>query len=241
MTFVLSKLRTPEGKILRRYREEEARYDGYLYDYTATATACLDLYEATYEPHYIQTAHELMLRVEDKFSNENGTFHETASDGEELLVRQISGYDGVEPSGNSNAALTLLRLSAYLADPTLALKAEKIFLNFSEELMEYGLNSAFMLQALHLHLGGMKEVAVIGKRNDPTTEELLNTLRKGFYPNAVFAFVYEDEVENAGKTIPLLKNRQLINGKATAYVCRQGACLAPVHSAEELVKLLSYE
>ncbi|MBT5868186.1 MAG: thioredoxin domain-containing protein [Nitrospinaceae bacterium] len=241
MTFVLSKLRTPEGKILRRYREEEARYDGYLYDYTATATACLDLYEATYEPHYIQTAHELMLRVEDKFSNENGTFHETASDGEELLVRQISGYDGVEPSGNSNAALTLLRLSAYLADPTLALKAEKIFLNFSEELMEYGLNSAFMLQALHLHLGGMKEVAVIGKRNDPTTEELLNTLRKGFYPNAVFAFVYEDEVENAGKTIPLLKNRQLVNGKATAYVCRQGACLAPVHSAEELVKLLSYE
>ena len=51
MEFLLSQLRTPEGKILRRYRDGEARYDGYLYDYTATATACLDLYEATYEPH----------------------------------------------------------------------------------------------------------------------------------------------------------------------------------------------
>jgi uncharacterized protein len=241
MEFLLTQLRTPEGKILRRYRDGEARYDGYLFDYTATATACLDLYEATNEPHYIQTAHELMQRVEDKFLSDNGTFHETASDGEELLVRQISGYDGVEPSGNSNAALALLRLSAYLTDPSLSLKAEKIFLNFNEELMEHGLNSAFMLQALHLYLGGLKEVAVVGKRNDSATQELRDALRKGFYPNAVFAFAYEDEIEDAGKTIPLLRDRELINGKATAYVCRQGACLAPVHSVEELAKLLSYE
>jgi len=239
MEFILTRLRTPEGKLLRRYRDGEARYDGYLCDYTATATACLDLYEATYEPHYIETARELMQRVEDKFHSDNGTFHETASDGEELLVRQISGYDGVEPSGNSNAALALLRLSAYLADPDLSKKAEKIFLNFNDELMEYGLNSVFMLQALHLYLGGLKEVAVVGKRNDPATQELLDTLRKGFYPNAVFAFAYEDDVANT--VIPLLKDRKLVNGKATAYVCRQGTCLAPVHSAEELVKLLSYE
>jgi hypothetical protein len=137
--------------------------------------------------------------------------------------------------------LTLLRLSAYLAKPELASRAEKILLNFSDELMEYGLNSAFMLQALHLYLGGLKEVAVVGKRNDPTTQELLSTLRKGFYPNAVFAFAYEDQIESAGKLVPLLKDRKLINGKGTAYVCRQGTCLAPVDSAEELVKLLSYE
>ncbi|MBC8287208.1 MAG: thioredoxin domain-containing protein [Nitrospinae bacterium] len=239
MEFILTRLRTPEGKLLRRYRDGEARYDGYLCDYTATATACMDLYEATYEPHYIQTARELMQRVEDKFYNENGTFHETASDGEELLVRQISGYDGVEPSGNSNAAMALLRLSAYLLDPALSLKAEKIFLNFNEELMEYGLNSAFMLQALHLYLGGLKEVAVVGKRNDPETQKLLDTLHKGFYPNAVFAFAYDDQIENT--PIPLLKNRKLIDGKATAYVCRHGTCLTPVQSAEELVKLLSYD
>jgi uncharacterized protein len=241
MKFLLSHLRTPEGKFLRRYRDGEARYDGYLFDYTATATACLDLYEATHEPHYIQTASDLMQRVDEKFLSEDGTYHETASDGEELLVRQISGYDGVEPSGNSNAAYALLRLSAYLADPSLSLKAEKIFLNFREELMEHGLNSAFMLQALHLYLGGLKEVAVVGKKNDSLTQSLLDTLRKGFYPNAVFAFAFEDEIAKTGNIIPLLKDRKLVNGKATAYVCRQGACLAPVHTVEELVKLLSYE
>ena len=241
MKFILTHLRTPEGKLFRRYRDGEARYDGYLCDYTATAIACMDLYEATYESHYIQTARELMQRVEDKFCNKNGTFHDTASDGEELLVRQVSGYDGVEPSGNSNAALAFLRLSAYLGEAKMFLKAEKIFLSFSDELMEFGLNSAFMLQALHLYLGGLKEVAVVGKRNDPATQKMLDTLRKGFYPIVVFAFAYEDQIENVEKHIPLLKDRKLVNGKVTAYFCRQGTCLTPVNSAEELLKLLSYE
>ncbi|MBC8283184.1 MAG: thioredoxin domain-containing protein [Nitrospinae bacterium] len=241
MQFLLEKLRTSDGKMLRRYREGEARYDGYLFDYSATAVACLDLYEATYDPLYIETARELMQRVVEKFSSNNGAFHETASDAEELLVRQISGSDGVEPSGNSSAAMAFLKLSAYLIDPELTQKAENIFLSFYDELMEYGLNSAYMLQALHLYLGGLKEVAIVGKKNDATTQDFLTTIRKGFFPNSVFAFSYEEDVDINAKTIPLLEGRKLQNGKATAYVCRQGTCLPAVQTSEELVKLLSYD
>ena len=50
----------------------------------------------------------------------------------------------------------------------------------------------------------------------------------------------EEDIEINAKTIPLLKDRKLQNGKATAYVCRVGACLPPVQTSEELVKLLSY-
>lgn len=241
MQFLLDHLRTADGKMLRRYREEEARYDGYLFDHSATAVACLELYEATYNPHYIETARELMQLVVEKFSSENGAFYETASDAEKLIIRQISGYDGVEPSGNSSAALAFLKLSAYLIDPELTKKAENIFLSFSDELMEYGLNSSYMLQALHLYLGGLKEVAIVGKKNDAATQNFLTTIRKGFFPNSVFAFSYEDEIEKNAKIIPLLKGRKLHQGKATAYVCRQGTCLPPVQTSEELVKLLSYE
>lgn len=232
--FIFSKLRTPEGTLLRRYRENDARYDGYLFDYTALAVACLDLYEATYNPKYIRQAQELMQTVEKKFAAD-GAYYETASDGENLIVRQISGYDGVEPSGNSNAALALLRLSAYLTNPTLEQKAEKIFYVFQEDLMEYGLNSSFMMQALHLYLGGLKEVAIIGSRNGD--DAMLKTIRRGFFPNSVFAFAYEDEKTD----IPLLAGRKTINGKTTAYVCKRGTCLAPVTSSEELIKLLNYD
>ena len=240
MQFILSEMRQPDGKLLRRYRDGEGRYDGYLFDYSSTAVACLELYEATYNWDYVRHARELMQRVEEKFASE-GAFYETASDSENLIVRQISGYDGVEPSGNSNAAMAFLKLSAYLAEPALAVNAEKIFTAFHEDLTEYGLNSAFMMQALHLYLGGLKEVAIVGPRKHPSTEEMLKTVRSGFFPNAVFAFSYEDEVEQAAREVPLLAGRKVVDGQATAYVCRQGTCLAPVTSVENLIKLLNYE
>ncbi len=151
MRFILSNLKTTEGKLLRRFRDGEARYDGYLFDYTSIAVACLELYEATYDTTYILQARDFMQMVEEKFTSE-GAYYETASDGEKLIVRQISGYDGVEPSGNSNAALAFLKLGAYLANADFIACAEKVFLAFHEDLTKYGMNSSFMLQALHLYL-----------------------------------------------------------------------------------------
>jgi uncharacterized protein YyaL (SSP411 family) len=240
MKFILDTLRQPDGKLLRRYRDGQARFDGYLFDYTSTAVACLDLYEATYKGKYIRHARDLMAKVVEKFSSQ-GAYFETASDAENLIVRQISGYDGVEPSGNSNAAMAFLRLSAYLTDPGLSVHAEKIFKAFHEDITEYGLNSAFMMQALHLYLGGLKEVAIVGPRDHSSTEEMLAAIRRGFFPNAVFAFGWKDEIESLAKEVPLLAGRKVVDGKATAYVCRQGTCLAPVTSVADLVKLLNYE
>ena len=240
MQFVLTRLKTPEGKLLRRYREGEARYDGYLFDYTSTATACLELYETTYDLTYILQARDIMHTVEKKFASD-GAYYETANDGEQLIVRQISGYDGVEPSGNSNAALAFLKLGTYLGDSEFIKKAEKVFLAFHEDLNEYGLNSSFMMQALHFYLGGLKGVAVVAPRDHPSTEKMLKTIRSEFFPNAVFAFAYEDEVKQKSHDLPLLSGRQVKDGKATAYVCKLGTCLAPVTSTEELRGLLKYK
>jgi hypothetical protein len=240
MKFILSTLKTPEGKLLRRFREGEARYDGYLFDYSSIAVACLELYEATYNTKYILAARDLMQTVEEKFSSD-GAYYETAVDAEKLIVRQISGYDGVEPSGNSNAALAFLKLGAYLANPGFIRHAEKIFLAFHEDLAEYGMNSSFMMQALHLYLGGLKEVAIIGKKNDPSTKKMLKTIRSQFFPNAVFAFSYEDEVAKKITDLPLLAEKTILGGKATAYVCRLGTCLTPVNASEDLINLLKYE
>ena len=240
MKFILTNLKTPEGKLLRRFREGEARYNGYLFDYSSIAVACLELYEATYNKDYIIEAQDLMHVVEEKFSSE-GAFYETAVDAEKLIVRQISGYDGVEPSGNSNAALAFLKLSAYLANPNLIRNAEKIFLAFNEDLEEHGVNSSFMMQALHLYLGGLNEVAVIGKKNDPSTKEMLKTIRSKFFPNAIFAFSFEDEAARNSVDVPLLAGKKITHDKVTAYVCRLGSCLAPVNSSEDLINLLKYE
>lgn len=235
LAFIWEHLHTGEGKLLRRWRDGQARYDGYLFDYTSIAVACLELYEATYNPDYIDKAAELMQTVEEKFKAPHA-YYETADDGEELIVRQISGYDGVEPSGNSNAALALLKLSAYKLDPDLEKRAENIFVAFYVEMMEYGLNSPFMMQALHLYLSGKKEVAIVAPRDHASADEMLKLIRTGFFPNAVFAFAWEDAPEK--QRIPLLADKKVVDGKATAYVCEHGTCRAPVTSAGELKTLL---
>ena len=235
LAFIWEHLHTDDGKLLRRWRDGQARYHGYLFDYTSIAVACLELYEATYNPDYIDKAAELMQTVEDKFKAPHA-YYETAEDGEDLIVRQISGYDGVEPSGNSNAALALLKLSAYHLDLDLEKRAENIFVTFYDEIMEYGLNSPFMMQALHLYLSGKKEVAIVAPRNHTSADDMLKLIRTGFFPNAVFAFAWEDAPEK--QRIPLLADKKAIDGKATAYVCEHGACKAPVTSAGELKALL---
>jgi hypothetical protein len=176
-----------------------------------------------------------MHTVEDKFKAPHA-YYETASDGEDLIVRQISGYDGVEPSGNSNAALAFLKLSAYRLDLDLEKRAEDIFVAFHDELMEYGLNSPFMMQALHLYLAGKKEVAIVAPRDHASADDMLKLIRTGFFPNAVFAFAWEDAPEK--QRIPLLADKQAVDGKATAYVCEHGTCRKPVTSPGELKALL---
>ncbi|MFQ5482105.1 MAG: thioredoxin domain-containing protein [Nitrospinaceae bacterium] len=237
MEFVWDRLRTADGKLLRRWREGEARYDGYLFDYTAIALAAAELYEATFDPEFALRARGLMQAVEDRFAGP-GAYFETTKDGEDLIMRQVSGYDGVEPSGNSNACMVLLKLAAWFQEPAYEEKAETLFRSFQDDLTEYGLNSPFMMQALHLYAGGKKEVALIGVRGHPSTGELLDGVSRGFFPNAVFAFAHEDD---PGKDrLPLLAGKKAVQGRAAAYVCQRGTCLPPVTSMQELHNLLQY-
>jgi len=229
--FIWNNLRAAEGKLLRRYREGDARYDGFLCDYTTLALACVELYEATYNPDYLDKAEELMKTVEDKFAGK-GACYETASDAEQLIVRQVSGYDGVEPSGNASGAMALLKLAALTQNVEYERRAEKIFLAFYEEITEFGINSSFLMQALHLYLGGCKQVAVTGVPNDASTEEMWRFMRRRFHPNAVFAFTFEGEAD--AKRVPLLADKKIIEGKATAHICQHGSCLPPVTRTEEI-------
>ena len=237
LQFILDNLESLESRLLRRWREGEARYKGYLFDYTSIAHACCELYEATFNPRYLSKARDLMQTVEDLFQSETGAYYETPSDGEDLIVRQISGYDGVEPSGNSNAAMVLLKLAGWLADPEYERRAERVFLAFYDDVSEYGLNSSFMMQALHLYAAGLKEVAIVGARGDNNTEAFLEVAQKRFFPNAVFAFAWDDDP--AKDAVPLLAGKTSVGGKTTAYVCSHGACQAPVTTVEELVSQLN--
>jgi hypothetical protein len=239
--FILGNLRDPQGRLLRRYREGEARFLGYLADHAQLAVACLDLYEAGRAPEWFDHALGLMREVNRLFRNPQGPYFDTGGDAEPLLARTVDGYDGVEPSGNSAAALAFLRLHAYGVREGFEDDALRILAGFGEPLAQVGVSHAALLCALDFHLAPPREVAVVGDPAAADTQALLAALDRRFLPNTVVAFAAPDQVEELGGLIPLLASRQAVGGRATAFVCRDMACQLPVHTAEELERQLREE
>ena len=97
-------------------------------------------------------------------------------------------------------------------------------------------HGTFMLQALHLYASGLKEVALVGVEGDPTTQAMVQMASREFFPNAVFAFGLAGDPQK--DAIPLLKDKEPVDGKPAAYVCEHGACLKPVTTVDDLRALL---
>ena len=90
------------------------------------------------------------------------------------------------------------------------------------------------LAALDFYVSSPKEVVIIGPRNNPATEALLQTVNGAFHPNKVLVGA-ESEGDYG---LPLLESRGMIDGKPTAYVCQNYACQLPVTTPEQLATQL---
>lgn len=236
--FLFSHLFDDSGRLLRRYREGEARFQGYLVDYAQLAVACLDLYEATYNEKWFVKAQELMADVNRLFFNPKGPYFDTGSDAEKLLTRSMDGFDGVEPSGNSACTSAFLKLHAYGLRDGHQAHADRIFSGFSRYLAQAGVSFSAMLSALDTRLSKPLEVVVVGNRAETETRAMLTLLAQHYSPGMVTAFAEPGDVERLGEIIPLLKGRTTLNGKPTAYVCRDMACSLPVTRVEKLAEQL---
>jgi len=238
--FILAELRDDSGRLLRRWREGEARFKGYLVDYAQMAIACLDLLETTYEPRWFDEALSLMRDVNRLFRNEGGPYFDTGSDAERLIARTMDGYDGVEPSGNSSAAMAFLRLHALGVREGCLADALRIFSAFLPALGQAGVSFSAMLAALDFHLAPAREVAILGAPDAPGMRDLLREVRQRYLPDGVVMCADPAEAEALGGRIPLLASRQAIDGRPTAYVCRDMACRLPVHTAADLAAQLQH-
>ncbi len=111
--FLLGSLRDGEGRLLRTYKDGEARLNAYLEDHAFLLEALLTLYEASFEAEWYEHAVALAETMVERFGDpERGGFFSTSADHEQLIARRKDLDDHPIPSGNSAAALGLLRLAA---------------------------------------------------------------------------------------------------------------------------------
>jgi len=234
--FILNQMRTGEGRLLRSYRNGKARLTGYLNDYAFLTEGLLNLYEATFDRRWLDEAVKLTdFAVKYYFDAKSGGFFFTASDGEKLIVRSKNPYDGAIPAGNSVQALNLLRLAVLLDRKDYREKAESIFRAFALR-MERSPGAFERLScAADFYHDRVKEIAIIGDPQSADTRALVRTVYDRYLPNKVVVLA-SDKAEDP--TIPLLKGKTRIQGKAAAYVCEHYRCRLPVTTPEDLAKQL---
>ena len=233
--FILENMCTDRGLLLHTFTDGHARFNAYQDDYACLIVGLVDLYEASFEPSYLIAARDFTEVMIDQFwDREDGGFFYTGRDHEELIVRSKNPFDNATPSGNSMGAMALLRLGTLLEREDWRDMGARILHLFGRHIREVPSGFGNMICALDLYLQGAVEVAILGDRDSEDTVALLNVVNKTWRPNVVLCGG-SDPVSDA---IPLLKNRGMIDGRATAYVCRNFVCSEPVTDAEALEKLL---
>jgi uncharacterized protein YyaL (SSP411 family) len=227
--FVLSELRDGDGNLLRTWKDGRAgAIHAYLEDHAYLLQALLVLYEATFEERWYSEALAIADAMIERFGDsQRGGFFTTARDQPHLVTRRKDLEDAPTPSGNSAAALGLLRLARLSGDARYERQAAGVLGLHAPVAARHPGAFGQLLQALDLYMAPSREVAVIG--DGPLTREL----RSRFRPHLVLA-----GGDGGPSVVPLLSDRTLVDGRQAVYVCERFTCQLPVTDTEALAALL---
>jgi uncharacterized protein YyaL (SSP411 family) len=232
--FVLSTLRV-ENRLRHSYKDGRARINGFLEDYAYYADGLIALYEATFDPRWLDEARALADQMADLFADETGGgFFDTSRDHEALISRPKDLYDSATPAANSVAADALLRLALLTGEESYQRRAAASLEAISSVAARAPQAFGRWMCAIDFVLGQPVEIAIVGDPAYAGTRRLLDAVWARFLPNKVVALGRPGQPSS----LPLLADRPMVDGKATAYVCRNYACQAPTTDPEELVRQL---
>ncbi len=247
--FILDRMRREDGRLLHRYRDGDAALPAHVDDYAFFIWGLIELYETTLDVMYLEHALALNADLFEHFwddaplapplRGEIGGFYFTADDGEKLPVRQKEIYDGAIPSGNSVAMLNLLRLGRITADADLEDRAGRLVKTFSASVERAPSAHSMLMAATDFGIGPSYEVVIVGDSQAGDTRQMLQALRMRFAPNKVVLFrPTEQESPEILRLAKYIEPYTSINGKATAYVCRNYICSLPTTEVDVMLELL---
>jgi uncharacterized protein len=238
--FILKNLRTNDGRLLRRFRQKEALYPGYLDDYAFLVWGLIELYEATFDIIFLEEAVALNQAMLDIFwDDQHGGLYFTGKGNESLITQSKDLYDGALPSGNSVAALNFLRISRITGNSELEQKAEQLIQAFSKDITSSPIAYTQLLASVDFMFGPAREIVISGDPLLKDTQAMVKAVRKRFLPNkVVLLYPQGSEGQKLVALSPFVGNMVPTDKKPTAFVCEQYACKTPITDAEQLENLL---
>jgi uncharacterized protein len=230
-----------ERQVLRRrYRDGDAAIDGYAEDYACAIFGLLELFQADGDPGWLEWAAALQLRQDALFWDEaEGGWFSTTGDDPTVLMRLKEDYDGAEPSASSVSVLNLLTLAHLTANPDAEEKIRRTLALFSERLREYGRMVPLMSAALATYHAGLAQVVLVAQGGAADAGPLLDTLATTYRPFSIVVPVHAGSTQRqVADLLPFIGSMTPMDGRATAYLCRNFTCERPVTDVAGLIERL---
>ncbi len=225
--------------LLRHYKDGAANVAGFAEDYAFLVRGLLDLFEASFDIEWLEWAQTLNDTMLEKFWDEQGGGLFSSAPDENILLRFKEDYDGAEPSPNSITAENCIRLHHLFENAGLREKAEAIFQAFAGRLRDAAPAMPLLLAAQMSFNEPPLHIFIVAGEDRDGTNQLLRAIHSIFLPNKTLVVLDEPLREYFVTRLPFVAEMKLRDDKATAYVCRDFACRAPVTSAEELLEELT--
>jgi len=234
--FVWNHMRSPDGTLLRTWKDGTAHLRGYLEDHAAYGRALLALFEADGNMEWLTRGRAITETMLAEFEDQDdpGGFFQTGHSHETLVMRRKDIQDNAIPSGNSMAAELLIRLAWVTDEPRYRASAQRVFQLAGSLLSGYPTAAGRMLAALQAWQATPQEIVITGDPTDPVKADLANQARRMYHPNRIVVEVEPDH----GSDLLLLAGKSMPDGQPAAWICQNRTCQAPVHTVQELLASL---
>jgi uncharacterized protein YyaL (SSP411 family) len=232
--FALAKLVRPDGRLFRSFSRGEARHEGMIEDYGGLASGLVALYQATFEPKYLEAAESLTKVARELFWDGERKAYLAAPRGQpDLVVVPWAVHDNAVPSGASMLTEAQLGLAA-LTGREMHLEHATVYLEaMRTEAVENPFGFGHLLLAMDTALDGAAELTVIASQDERA--EFLGVVRKRYAPTL---HVCAHQSGPAPKVLAeQLQTRATAKGPA-AYLCQRFSCQLPVTTAPQLQVVL---
>jgi uncharacterized protein YyaL (SSP411 family) len=215
--FLLERAMRSDGRLWHRGWQGVFAIEGFLEDYAFFAEGLIELYQCTFEEHYLAAARALAEYVLAHFGDaDSPLFFFTSDTAPPALVRKKETADNVIPSSNAAMAQVLVALGDIFGESRYRERAEAMLSALSGELHAYAPVYAHWSQALLMESAPAATVAVVGP------EAALFRDRAGgrYLPHLRLAG------SEGPSDLPLLRDKYR-PGATLAYRCERGICGLP--------------
>ncbi len=206
-----------DHSIYRNYKNDTPSVDGFLDDYALLSQAFIELYQLSFDIHWLELGRDLADYVLAHFSDhETGLFFYTSDISEKLFARKHEVTDNVIPSSNSVFAHVLFKLGILYDDKRFTERALRMLNQVADQVKSgspYYSNWAILLG---MFAYGVHEIAILGNQ----AAKINLDMQRQFLPNAVFMGGNEENLD-------LLKGK-LVQDSTLIFVCKNKVCQLPV-------------